>query len=449
MLIRAELHAHSWFSADASDQPERLIAAAKRAGLHALAITDHDSCQAHEHLLRSGLINSSHKTPDGLLIIPGVEVSTAEGHLLCLGCTLPFLKGRPAREVIALVNQRGGLAVPAHPFDGWRAGIPEPVLDTLPIPAIEVFNAAVTSRSYNERAAAYANRRGLIGLAGSDAHHAGAIGVATVELELDQLTLPALLHALRTGTPSLRRTERYLTALQGLQKHFANWFRFLKHRRPPRITHPAPTPTTPAQTPSPAQSQAPSKNHSQQPDQAPPKPQPPPGCLLPHSPPGDNFRHTMTLSDKQRKTVAAWVREGMSPGEVQSKIKQEFGIALTYLELRLLMDELKVIPKDQEPPPEEKKAPKQDDLFPDDDDPEPLAPKRARGKVTVTLDQIARPNALVSGKVTFSDGQKAEWYVDPLGRPAMLPDKPGYRPSQEDLMSFQMELQRVLRDAAI
>ena len=52
---------------------------------------------------------------DDFLIIPGVEVTTEEGHLLCLGVMLPNLKGTPASEVCAITHQHGGLAVPPHP----------------------------------------------------------------------------------------------------------------------------------------------------------------------------------------------------------------------------------------------------------------------------------------------------------------------------------------------
>jgi hypothetical protein len=67
----------------------------------------------------------------------------------------------------------------------------------------------------------------------------------------------------------------------------------------------------------------------------------------------------------------------------------------------------------------------------------------APGGVTVTMDTITKPQALASGKVTFSDGESAEWMLDQTGRLGMNPSKPGYRPTQADIMAFQQELQRV------
>lgn len=223
MLHRFDLHVHSFFSKDACNPPEDLIAAAVARGLSGIAITDHDSCEAHDYL--------AHQTiPPGFLVIPGVEVSTAEGHLLCLGAVLPRLRGAPAADVVAEIEKAGGIAVPAHPFDRWRAGIRPAVLDTLKIGALEVFNAAVTSRAYNQRALEYATRRGLKMIAASDAHHASAVGVSATEFELAELTLPAVLQAIRKGG---RPTGQYLTFREGLKKHFANWFR-QANRRPAR-----------------------------------------------------------------------------------------------------------------------------------------------------------------------------------------------------------------------
>lgn len=221
MTLRFDLHTHSFFSKDACNSPEEMIAAAIERGLNGIAITDHDSCEAHEYLKGKTL-------PPDFLLVPGVEVSTAEGHLLCIGATLPRMKGRPAAEVVDAIHKAGGVPIPAHPFDTWRAGIRPAVLETLDVQTLEVFNAAVTSRSHNEKAAAYAASRNWSGIAASDAHHDSAVGVATTVFEMDELSVPALLAAIRRGG---RPDGHYLSFREGLKKHFANWFR-LANRRP-------------------------------------------------------------------------------------------------------------------------------------------------------------------------------------------------------------------------
>ncbi len=216
---------HSFFSADAADSPEDLIAAARARGLNGIAITDHDSCTVHEYLREKGLEREDGEPVDGFLVIPGMEVSTAEGHLLCLGAIVPPMPGHPAAEVVEAIHAAGALAVPSHPFDHWRSGIRSEVLDLLPIAAIEVFNAAVTSRAFNERALAYAKGRGLAMTASSDAHHASAVGISTTVLEMESLNLASVLDSLqRGGSPE----GVYLSRLEGFKKHFANWFRFGK-----------------------------------------------------------------------------------------------------------------------------------------------------------------------------------------------------------------------------
>jgi hypothetical protein len=153
----------------------------------------------------------------------------------------------------------------------------------------------------------------------------------------------------------------------------------------------------------------------------------------------------MNLSDEQKSAVAKWLEGGAGLSEVQKRIREEFNITLTYLDTRLLVDDLKITLKDPEPEP----APKPpDDVseepLPAEDDLEVLPPSGA-GSVRVTMDQITKPSALISGKVTFSDGETAEWYLDQMGRLGLNPTKIGYRPAEKDVLAFQVELQRLAR----
>jgi hypothetical protein len=69
------------------------------------------------------------------------------------------------------------------------------------------------------------------------------------------------------------------------------------------------------------------------------------------------------------------------------------------------------------------------------------APANPAGRVSVTVDQLARPGTMVSGKVTFSDGQNADWYLDQTGRLGVMPAVQGYKPAPEDVQAFQLALQ--------
>src|SRR3954463_2313029 len=145
MSFNIDLHTHSFFSGDGVSSPEEIITAARAKGLHGFAITDHNTCEAVQYMTQKGLMREDGQSVDDFLIIPGVEVTTAEGHLLCIGATLPNpreLKAKPARGIVGLIHEHGGLAIPPHPYDLFRAGIRHQTLDTLSIDALEVFNAA-------------------------------------------------------------------------------------------------------------------------------------------------------------------------------------------------------------------------------------------------------------------------------------------------------------------
>jgi hypothetical protein len=115
------------------------------------------------------------------------------------------------------------------------------------------------------------------------------------------------------------------------------------------------------------------------------------------------------------------------------------------MEARFLVDDLKLKLKDPEPP-KVAKLEAQSASPPAPAAPnvpgEILPPPGPAGKVSVGVDQIARPGAIVSGKVTFSDGQTAEWYLDQTGRLGVVPKQTGYKPSPGDVQDFQLALQQ-------
>ncbi|HEV2209625.1 MAG TPA: hypothetical protein VG167_12670 [Verrucomicrobiae bacterium] len=153
----------------------------------------------------------------------------------------------------------------------------------------------------------------------------------------------------------------------------------------------------------------------------------------------------MNLDELQRKKVAAWVAEGLKLSEIQNRLQAEFGAQMTYMEVRLLVDDLKLTPKDIEPPKPSASALAAGAAAPA----KPPAPESAlagkpgakpAGGVAVSVDQLTRAGAVVSGKVTFSDGNRAEWYLDQTGRLGLVTQQPGYRPPAADVQQFQTAL---------
>ena len=161
----------------------------------------------------------------------------------------------------------------------------------------------------------------------------------------------------------------------------------------------------------------------------------------------------MNLDDAQKKAVASWIAEGQKLSDIQKRLAAEFGLNLTYMEVRFLVDDLKLVPKD--PPKVEKPvalagndpaaaaAASEEESLLDSEEEKPAGPV-GTGKVSLTVDTVARPSTLVSGTVTFSDGQSGIWYLDQMGRLGVGPKQQGYKPSAADLQAFQQALETEL-----
>jgi hypothetical protein len=194
----------------------------------------------------------------------------------------------------------------------------------------------------------------------------------------------------------------------------------------------------------------------------------------------------MNLTPEQKQAVASWVAAGDNLSAVQKKLTEQFQIAMTYRDVRFLVDDLDLALKDAAPkvdandvtkspaakaaspasPPEKKgfldKAKeklglgKNESPAPDDgamDEPEAVddeldeLPPAGPSNVSVNVDKVTLiPSALASGSVTFSDGVTAKWVVDQYGRPGFTEvSKPGYRPTPEDGQAFMQELSMALQ----
>jgi hypothetical protein len=152
------------------------------------------------------------------------------------------------------------------------------------------------------------------------------------------------------------------------------------------------------------------------------------------------------LTPAQISKVSAWVAEGATLSQIQERLSSELEVSMTYMDVRFLVDDLNLALVEKEEPklPEEAAV----DAAPVAAGEVPVAPTaQGAGVVTVEVDTIAQPHAMVSGHVTFSDGEKADWYIDHQGRPGMAARSPGYRPTPQDITDFQTKLDAALRQA--
>lgn len=140
------------------------------------------------------------------------------------------------------------------------------------------------------------------------------------------------------------------------------------------------------------------------------------------------------LSEDQIANIKSWAAEGAQLSEIQKRITEEFKISVTYMDTRFAILDLGielVEEKKEEPAVEIVQKP------------------IPTGKTTVTMDSIAVPGTLVSGKVEFSDGESALWSLDQTGRPSLDPSSPGYQPSQEDILEFQSQLRALIQSSGL
>lgn len=159
----------------------------------------------------------------------------------------------------------------------------------------------------------------------------------------------------------------------------------------------------------------------------------------------------MELNDAQKQAVVGWAKEGLGLSEIQKNLLSEFDINLTYMDVRFLVLDLdcsikdKTVaapPKVEEVPPA---APPVHDL--DETAAEMGEMPVGGGSVSVELDRVVKAGAVISGTVVFSDGVSASWAIDNAGRMVLDPgDNAEYRPSEEDVRAFQVELKRLVTE---
>ena len=140
-----------------------------------------------------------------------------------------------------------------------------------------------------------------------------------------------------------------------------------------------------------------------------------------------------------KQLLARLLAEGVSLSDAQTKINSELGIALTYMDIRIIASTLDVDWKKSDPHPvkSEEDAPAEEKAG------EAAENQDEAGKTVVEISKLVRPGMALSGSVKFASGSKADWYLDRTGRLG-LENLVGEQPTQEDIQLFQMELERAV-----
>lgn len=193
--IAFDPHIHSEGSFDGKEPVELILQHAEDIGLDAISITDHDVI---EYSLEAVELAKEYD----VMALPGIEVSTRNGHLLGVGIEEQPPKKRPVAETVQFIHDRGGIAIIPHPFQRMRHGLPKRHVTSCE--GMEIYNAWLFTGYRNRQAARYAKKHGFTGIAASDAHRMGTVGRAYTQLEItaeskDAITDEDILDAIENG----------------------------------------------------------------------------------------------------------------------------------------------------------------------------------------------------------------------------------------------------------
>jgi predicted metal-dependent phosphoesterase TrpH len=171
-------HIHSTHSSDSTASPRDIVKKARAIGLDAIAVADHNTIKGSMATIEEA------KDFKNFIVVPAMEISSINGHIVALGITEDVKKGLSPEETIEKIRDLGGIAVAAHPFVRYREGLCDKVRE-LDIDAIETMNSRYVFGYSNWRAKNLAIKRNLPEIGSSDAHFLEAIGSCVTELDAD------------------------------------------------------------------------------------------------------------------------------------------------------------------------------------------------------------------------------------------------------------------------
>lgn len=205
--MKLDLHIHSSYSLDGSDNPKEIIKHARKIGLDGIAITDHNEIKGSLEAIKYG------KTLNDFVVVPGIEVSSLDGHLIGLGMTESVEKGLPTKETIELITDQGGIVIASHPYRFW-SGLGDEIVKSNDFTAVEVMNAR-SLRKDNRRALKLANELALGRTGGSDCHSLDQIGKAYTELEISNYDIDDIIQEIENKKSQGKGSHRSISGTIG------------------------------------------------------------------------------------------------------------------------------------------------------------------------------------------------------------------------------------------
>ena len=186
-MLKIDLHVHTVYSPDSLITLEALVFWAKKRGLNAVAVTDHNRVE--------GALKFAGETD--FLIIPGTEVNSSDGHIVALNVHEVIPRDSSAEETVERIHEAGGVAVACHPFAMLKGSLGKHANGKFD--AVETINASASPFKRSVRKAEeLAERLKLPRVAGTDAHYAPAIGYAYTVVDAE-LNADAVVKAIAAG----------------------------------------------------------------------------------------------------------------------------------------------------------------------------------------------------------------------------------------------------------
>jgi len=184
-MLKLDLHIHSQYSEDATGSPKDIIKILQKKGLQGMAIADHNTVE--------GGLKALKVKPKEFIVIPGVEISTKDGHMLALNVTENIKRHLSVEETVEKIIDAGGLPVVPHLFRNM-SGIKKEKLRNIrtKISTIEVFNSCSLPQT-NLKTAKIAKEYGLGGTGGSDAHDPIYAGYAYTTVDTTDMNIDSIL----------------------------------------------------------------------------------------------------------------------------------------------------------------------------------------------------------------------------------------------------------------
>ncbi len=190
-MLKLDLHIHSKYSEDAIGEPKEIIKQVKKKDLDGIAITDHNTVE--------GGLKGVKDCPKDFIVIPGIEISTKDGHLIALNVKENITRDRSVEETVEEIIDKGGTPIVPHLYrtmSGIKEGKLKRILPN--ISSIEVYNSCSVNKS-NYKTSKTAKKYNLGGTGGTDSHVPKYCGLAYTICKTENKSIDAIISEIEKG----------------------------------------------------------------------------------------------------------------------------------------------------------------------------------------------------------------------------------------------------------